>query len=134
MTEIAKRRRRWPWVVLAVLLLVVGGPIAWQFRPLNTAEKALVGRWTITGPQEAIEFRPDRRFLLRGIPAGSWSASETSLSVRHEVSFGDLAGHPWLERVGAYLACRLIPTSSDVTWFRPDQFHWNGYELVHSND
>lgn len=45
MTETVKRRHRWAWLVLAAVLLLVGGRVAWRSRPLNAIERRLVGDW-----------------------------------------------------------------------------------------
>jgi len=63
MTETGRRRRRWPWVVLAVVLLLVGGPIAWRFRPLNATERKLVGIWaSASSPVQKMRFTAARGF------------------------------------------------------------------------
>lgn len=41
----AKKRHRWSWVILGSLVLLIGGPLAWKFRPLNQLELRLVGTW-----------------------------------------------------------------------------------------
>lgn len=65
MTEPVKTRRRWLWGLPLFLGLVIGGPIAWRFRPLNDMERRLVGRWA--DPEPTIShyiFRPDRTFAM----------------------------------------------------------------------
>ena len=65
MTDVAKRRR-WPWRILAAVLVLSGGVIAWQFRPHNSIERGLVGTWAGTKPEPArLVFDPDGRY--RGV-------------------------------------------------------------------
>ena len=65
MTAIAVRRRRWPWVVISVVLLIVGVPLAWKFRPLNATERKLVGVWSRPKwPGKRIILEGDRTFLV----------------------------------------------------------------------
>jgi len=45
MAETVKRRRRWPWGLLAALVLLIGCPVARRLRPLNAEERAVVGVW-----------------------------------------------------------------------------------------
>lgn len=88
MNEIAKRRR-WPWVVLAALLIVGGGPIAWRLRPLNAEERSVIGIWRCRVPHApstfTITFTDDRRYLLvRGnfqdTEEGNWFLSGDRLT------------------------------------------------------
>lgn len=40
-------QHRWKWgLAIAMLVLLVGAPLAWRFRPLNSTERQLVGIWT----------------------------------------------------------------------------------------
>lgn len=67
MSDIVKKRRRWPWVILAVLLLLVGAPIAWRLRPLNETERSVIGTWRCEHDY-AIDyetFTSDRRLTIR---------------------------------------------------------------------
>lgn len=90
MSETVKPRRRWPWRALAVVALVVGGLLAWRFRPLNGTERALVGKWK--GDYGEVTFRSNRRFEA-GDEAfgegpdetGTWSATEDQLLIDLDV-------------------------------------------------
>lgn len=134
MSETVQKRRRGPWLALAAVLLVAGGLIAWQYRPLNAAEKALVGRWTLLSADRKFEFRSDRRLLLDGESAGTWSASANSLSLRSWMSVRYLSGRLWLDRIGVFFQTRLFPCSRDVTWVGPDRFALAGNEFVRSEE
>lgn len=86
MAEIAKGRRRWPWWILAVVvLLLFGGPFAWRFRPLNAAERRMLGTWVDAEfPDTRFTFRPDRTSTRPGCdPApdvlGIWMCSQDRL-------------------------------------------------------
>jgi len=87
MTETVKKRCRWPWVIGTVALALIGGPIAWEFRPLSATEKRLVGDWyDPIQPEAGIRFYGDRRYeaiemldppptyvntVVRGVPVQS---------------------------------------------------------------
>lgn len=64
MIEAKKKQRRWPWLVLGVVGILVGGQIAWLLRPLNATESRLVGYWihAQTGSNFNYRFHSDRRF------------------------------------------------------------------------
>jgi len=94
MHEIVKKRRRWPWVILGSLLLLIGGAIAWQFRPsfrpLNAFELSLLGTWRSSDQLRIADefvFTADRRFVLVnghvvGVePQGRWAASPGTLTL-----------------------------------------------------
>ena len=61
-SDVAKRRRRWPWIVLAGVLLLFAGTLVWKRVSLNAAEQKLVGTWS--GDRLGMElcFFADRRF------------------------------------------------------------------------
>lgn len=81
-----RKPRRWPWGVLVVLALSVGGPIAWRFRPLNAIEKTLVGRWQLLADGSAYELDARRRYLHPGTGGrGSWSASQGRIVFRSDL-------------------------------------------------
>jgi len=91
MSETVKNRRRWPWLVLFVLALLIGGPLAWRLRPLNSAERALLGEWygakaSVRGRavRGTVIFSADRRFLSRSgngsyLNRGSWRVTASGL-------------------------------------------------------
>lgn len=76
MNETVKRRRRWPWGLAAVVLIVVGGPLAWRFRPLNQTERSIIGTWRCDNVHEVIyqTYTTDRRLTIR---TESLSTSDT---------------------------------------------------------
>lgn len=116
MSETVTRRRRWPWVVLAVLLLLVAGPLAWKYRPLNATERKLVGVWAVASkPEQKIRFSPSRRIgnnmhsttsLATGVETtefgdfqdfGTWAASSDGVRFDPDPEF--MPPQPWSERV-----------------------------------
>ena len=123
MTETVKRRR-WPWVVLGLLLLVIGVPIAWRFRPLNSEEKRLVGRWrsepTFDGAAiVAYHFADSRRYTFSGVfreESGTWQMSEGVLTFQP-----DRTELPTLSDAIAAWKAFVDPSSTwhDVTILRP---------------
>lgn len=91
MTENVKKRRRWPWLILAATLILVCGPTVWRLRPLNATERRLVGSWSPEHDSRlgVFTFRADRAFCWthpNGFVAakGSWSASARSLVIDYE--------------------------------------------------
>ena len=92
MTETVKKRRRWPWVILAAVLLLVGGPIAWRLRPLNATERRLVGTWTPEDPAmtpELLPFtlKPDRTLFYSALGGtltfpGRWDATSETIEIQ----------------------------------------------------
>lgn len=81
-------KRRWRWWIVGVVLLLVGSPIAWSFRPLNAVERRLVGQWRCPSSDARIwttyTLTADRRAIFDtgfGLPllSGSWSASDAGL-------------------------------------------------------
>lgn len=93
MAETTPRRRRWPWWIAGAVLLLVAGPIAWSFRPLNTVERRLLGKWRSPTSDPSISvtytFTPDRRAVFDtgfGLPPlhGTWSASSSGLLMSFE--------------------------------------------------
>ena len=96
MVETAKRRR-WPWLVLAVLLLWGGAVAVQRLWPLSFDERRLLGTWVLAdsswGSAETtrITFTPDRRFFRSGseadprigsLPAhGGWACPQGQLSL-----------------------------------------------------
>jgi len=157
MSATAKRRRRWPWIVLAAVLLVVGGPIAWRFRPLNATERALVGRWKCVDDVSVFELSADRRFhwksvdsdFINGLSAthraepllfhlvdsrlltmqGHWSATKSSLSFRDDIDLDNFSFLPWLSRMRAY-AVVTAPSTAEVRWHGPDRLEVCGHEFA----
>lgn len=133
---VRKRRRRWPWMVLAALVLV-GGPLGWRFRPMNGAERQLVGTW-----EESPETREDEevldessgrfvpeRTLLRFTAArrfaywtdrepyhehASWSASATSLKASPDL--GTMGLTAWLSRAVTTRASSIRFVDRDHVW------------------
>jgi len=125
-----KSRRRWPWAILAVVLLLVGGPIAWRLRPLNAAERTLIGFWVVEGGSRSMHLTADRCIRIAGKDVGAWSASEKAISVRYAVAFKDLAGAPWLDRIYTYFKMREPQQTSDIRWKGPDRFRLGNEEFV----
>lgn len=92
MAEVANKRRRWPWAVLAVVISVFVSVAGWRYRPLNPTERQLVGTWHEVGsPESRFRYFPNRRFCLYSVygkgefdvgALGSWSCSDSSLIYR----------------------------------------------------
>jgi len=138
MSETAKRRRRWPWLFLAALLVLVGGPVAWQFRPLTPAERALVGHWRSSVHDADYHLSSDHRFQLtldlgdqESLPVrGSWTASGSSFHVRAVPG-----GSPWKNPLRHWCAWISAPTeSANIRLDGPDRFWMNNVEFVRVRD
>ena len=91
MSDPAMKRRRWRNALVAIVLAIVGGGVAWIFRPLTETERALIGTWS--APWGEITFQANRRYrLTEGVPAtgpasgGSWSAGSNRLSICPDVN------------------------------------------------
>lgn len=121
MPESIRTRRRWPWVVLATAILLIGGRVAWRFRPLNATERALVGRWANTEAGPGFECGADRRFFPTSAEAGEWSAREGVLSIRHPVAVRELAQMPWQERPSIVFQGFAISQTVPFRWNGPDR-------------
>lgn len=83
MAETSINRRRWLWLILSAVLILIGGPIVWRLRPLNALEKRLVGEWQYyrglyNSPSVAFTLHADRT-IRRGESTGHWHASDGKL-------------------------------------------------------
>ena len=138
MIETVQKRRRWPWAVLAAVLLLIAAPIAWRSRPLNAAETALVGRWVRAADGWSMEFRSDRIFF-EGPPPGpdpplEWSASEHTIRVTHTYSSEDSAREALADRF--YLVMRGRKKYRDIQYRRAgsERLWFYGREFVRAPD
>lgn len=149
MSETVTRRRRWPWVVLAMVVLLVAGPLAWKYRPLNATERKLVGVWALVSqPEQKIRFSPSRRIgnnmhsttsLATGVETtefgdfqdfGSWAAS--SRGVRVDLDPELMPPQPWFERV-QFVFLRLFGIEEDgfpITFDGEDHLVFEGDVLM----
>lgn len=140
MSEAVKKCQRWPWLALATVLLLVGGPLAWQFRPLNETERALIGKWRGGDPkgdwQVEVHLEANRRFrtTLRGSDTGAatgpWTAQGSTIQFKADVSFWDQKGVPWKRRLQR---CFEAMFTVEVLEFRadgPDRLTVGEYEYV----
>ena len=161
MSVSVKKRRRWPRIVLAGLILIVGAPIAWRFRPLSAAERTLVGRWGSTDGLSSFDLSANRRFhwesvdkgFVYGLSAthrsqpilfhmvdsrfltmdGHWSATRSFLSFRDDVEPDNFPFLPWLGRMRAYAVVTFASTA-EVHWDGPDRFELCGQEFTRVQD
>jgi len=127
MNETVRKRRRWPWVVLAVVLLLIGGPIGWQLRPLTATERQLVGRW---GPSTGVvmyHFRADRRFSIQDF-GGTWHVSSGSIIFHQDPT--DTAGYSPIVRAKIYVQRILNSTSYPLRFDGPNQITLNKMPLT----
>lgn len=94
--------RRWWWGVLLLLVAIPAVRVAWHYRPLNAAERRMVGIWKfrvtqgMEPPAEILlTLTGNRRFKMSMVDAieegeeaepgyGSWSSTWTELSVRND--------------------------------------------------
>ena len=115
------KRRHWPWLVLAALLLVVAGPRLWRFRPLNATEKSLVGRWQSTRDGPIYTFRADRSYECSFIfdSWGTWTAANGEISFQYPLSFPSPRGQSWLGRFKTFYS-QLHPTRVTFNLHGPD--------------
>ncbi len=121
------KRRRWPWIILAAVLLFVGGPVAWQYRPLNATEKALVGVWRGGWPTiTELTFSPDRRYrrlIVRNqdrwpLSGGAWHAADQQISMKQ--TFQERPDPPaFLARLERYFR---RPKRSRIEFLDADRF------------
>lgn len=124
MSETTKKRRRWPWVILVALVLLIGGPIAWRCRPLTAVERAILGKWTRhdSADEYTVTFSGNRTFSMDDEVVGTWSASGSSFSLRIPLTIEDTAGRPFLNRVSLFLGNMLLSGTAEIRWDTPDRF------------
>lgn len=139
-TKTVKRRRRWPLVIAAIVLILVAAPLAWQLRPLTADERALVGHWRSVTPSNADYFlSADRRFRItfdaaiapdRQFVRGTWTAYDSSFHVRARPS-----GSPWRNPLRRCYAWITAPTeSAKIRFDGPDRFWMEKVEFVRVPD
>ncbi len=120
--------------MLAAVVLLIGGPVAWSYRPLNSVERAVVGRWWDRDYRGMIELGADRRFQANvssarlSLREGSWRASGTSIDLsedRPDLIRGSL---PWTMRLRSYLSSFSTPPTQlrldgpDRLWLADEDF------------
>lgn len=139
MTEIARKRRTWPWGLLAAALFIFIALAAWQYRPLNPTERQLVGTWQEIGSLESrLRYFPDRRFCSYAVygkgefdvgALGSWSCTDSSLIYRTE------AGPVWSWSSPVWSLRRLFLSDTLNLRFDENGHIWIGpVELVQVPD
>lgn len=143
MNPVARKNRRWRWGLLAPALLVIAGPIAGRWRPLNATERTLVGTWSSGVPGTKLQFSPDRRvdgeFYLKAnrlgepfalfVNGGTWSVAGDSIRIHRPRSV--LSG---IRQSGFLSFLQSLATGShlDVLTLRvegPDQVAIEGQSL-----
>src|SRR6218665_2525009 len=124
MTDTVKKRRRWSGVTLTAVLLLAAGSVGWQFRPLNSAERTLLGRWEVLNshPADTLRFDANRRAFRAGVYVGKWSASEKKILLWTPVAFKDVPGSAWHDRLVRYFKLVLSPLTYEIEWRGPDRF------------
>lgn len=124
--EVPKKRRRWRWIALALLMLLVGGPIAWRFRPLNEHERQVLGKYEVQfSPQirtgevpkwvlENLALSADRRYVHnffgrnpRYEEHGSWEAERDVVILIPDLQ--PSTGTRWHSHVRRYVDWMLTP-------------------------
>ena len=160
MSVTAKKRRRWPWILLGVLL-AAGGPLSWHLRPLNSTERSLIGRWKSVRGIATVTLSSDGRFrwesvdekFIEGFSAthrsqpllrhmvdsrlltmeGTWSATSSSLSFHDDVDGDNFVFLSWLGRLRAYVVSTYSSTT-EVLWHSPERFEMCGQEFVRDRE
>ncbi len=145
------KRRRWPWIMLAAVVLFASPPLAWQYRPLNATERRLVGTWITPQTDEIYVFTSDRRFRYSlgvrprsTILEGSWRCSGDRIDLHsdlgHLVDSHDPGITNWFRRIYQSLVARPagVPIRfeastvdfgqgpylrADLQTFRPEPLH-----------
>lgn len=104
MSQNRTKRRRWPWLVLCLVLLPSAGLVAWKLRPLTADERAMVGTWRAPGIEAGrlspvfpeTTYRADRRWEFRVrsqtaqrtpptfVSTGTWSAARGRLVMTYD--------------------------------------------------
>ncbi len=123
--EVPKKRCRWPWVILVALVFLIGGSMAWRFRPLNPVERAILGKWIRHdggGDEYTVTFSSNRTFSMDDEVVGTWNASGSSCSLRIPLTFEDTAGRPFLERLYLFLGNMLLSGTAEIRWDTPARF------------
>ena len=80
MPERSNKCRHWPWVLLAIGLILAVGRVAWRWRPLTETEKSLVGTWRHESAVETLEttYGSDRRFTTVLMDRSQWPVPSLS--------------------------------------------------------
>lgn len=111
MSEPESLRRRWPYAVLGIVLLGMGLPTAWRFRPLNPTEQLAVGHWGTSSDSdlvlESITLTRGRRFHRTRYAGsqsletttGTWEGSDGQIVLSLDEPFRDR----WRRRLLEYL-------------------------------
>lgn len=90
MSDVAVKRRRWPYVLFALAVLILAGVFLGGPRRLSPAEQILVGQWRAEdspgAPDFAMQLTTDRQFCLSppsGYPltVGEWRVDGERLVV-----------------------------------------------------
>ena len=88
MLDHIRARRRWILFGTAVLLLMLGAPWAWRYRPMSARERALLGTWRLSSMSPSLcdefTFTRDRCFTARSVKSG-WEVTGTWRGSANEV-------------------------------------------------
>ncbi len=82
MSDTVRKRRLRLWRLILAMVLFVGGPVAWWYRPLNATEARLVGTWRSDRGSEFTLYRSHAYRLDFLNARGTWSAAESRLRTR----------------------------------------------------
>lgn len=134
MSDSAEKRRRWRWVAVVGVVVIVLGMIAWRFRPLNTTELALVGTWRSVDGSPIFQFDPDRRWEGKSIGnRGNWSANAAALTTTTDISVAEIqgiAGFPWRTRVEIFLYAKFHRYVKTIRFEGPDRLWLDSTEFT----
>ncbi len=100
-------------MAVALVLLLVGAPLAWRLRPSNETERTLVGTWAfVSDDPQRMHFRADRRLAFSSDQIlyeeiGSWTAAKDGLRLRLFADDARIAMLGWFARLQRFRPGKL---------------------------